>query len=691
MSLRDKAKQDYFNDFSNNCLKQDFIDNDFYKKLGVESKISRQDIKDKFNNWTEEYIRARFVYYLVHSGKFPKENIFVEFSIPKGNKNSAPLKIDICIFKKKVSEIDFTKITEIRQNILLVAETKKNEEQDLDKAITQQLFSAMRENESKDKVFGLYFDDKNYFLYKRIQNLQPTRYDERNKNYTINDDIPSYKDLLENINSANTPIKLKFEYLDAINENNFKDLLAMLNRAKDKLHPNKPVQDLIVEFLTLKVYDEKQTISDKNYKQRFYYDNDLEEFRKRMKLLKENAKKDYKNVLSAVIYNFEIPDKNDEEFILELVKIFQNKSILKANNESFNQIIFNNFGNDNKKAERGQFFTPIPLVETIIKMLNPQKNETLCDPCCGICDFLASAFRHNHSNEEKSLATNLYGFDIEKDNLKLAELNLVLNGDGGATLKVMDSFQQKYMENDNITEQQSIKGDKTNFNSKNYDKNWQHKLHPEYNLKQYDLIATNPPFGKGRDLKITDNNKNIIELYETYKVKKPEKENGKKAEVKSMDMGVLFLENTYRLTKEGGRFAIILSNSIASIKEWEECRKWLIDKVRIVALLDLPPNTFGETGVSTTVIFAYKPKQNEMSLLKNDYEVFVKEIENIGYEVKTKDRMVCFEPQYIIEEDTFEKTNKLKEDFTELLIDFNEFTKRQEQEIKNAFCSGEVK
>ena len=150
-------------------------------------------------------------------------------------------------------------------------------------------------------------------------------------------------------------------------------------------------------------------------------------------------------------------------------------------------------------------------------------------------------------------------------------------------------------------------------------------------------------------------------------------------------MGVIFLENAYKLLEEGGRMGIVLSNSIASISEWENVRKWLIERMRIVALFDLPANTFGETGVATTVIVAYKPKNDEKYLLDNDYEIFIKEVESIGYEVKTVKRTITFRPQFVINEDTFEHTSKLDEDFSSMQNEFQEFLKRQELEIKNAF------
>ena len=112
--------------------------------------------------------------------------------------------------------------------------------------------------------------------------------------------------------------------------------------------------------------------------------------------------------------------------------------------------------------------------------------------------------------------------------------------------------------------------------------------------------------------------------------------------------------------------------------------------MRIVALFDLPSNTFGETGVATTTIIAYKPTETEIKegILALDYEVFIKEVQNIGYEVKTKKRTVNFEPQFVIDMDTFINTGKLDEDFSEMQSEFSEFLNRQEEVIKKAFNHG---
>ena len=709
--------QDYFNKFDSNFSSLNSIDKNWYKdELGIISFCSKANTKDTQGNFSEEYIRARFVWSLINSGMYNKEYVCVEFGFPKGN-TKTKLKPDVVVFKNKDWLIEFehakrTKnFSKIRQNLIVIFETKKNNKS-VESAIENQLRSAMTENTSKDRIFGVYFDDHpEIIIFKKIGNSEIRRFNEEKEiqqdgiigwnleNRDLLIELPNQQDFIENNESISNLKKLKLESLDAIDEASFSDLMNLLKRANDAIRPESPVNDLVIEFLTLKVFDEKRSKRDKSHL-KFYIlaeekrkDKLAEKsFRERINNLYKDAQKEYPKVLrkdKRLFYydrEFRPSKSNDERFLISVVETFQQRAILKAKNESFNQIIFNNFADDKQKAEKGQFFTPIPVVNSIIRMLNPIRGEELCDPCCGICDFPAMSFRHSHKDDDEfpPNASNYYGFDLVNSNLKLAELNLVLNGDGGAVLEQMNSISQKLLVDGtvlNIGE----------FTTKNYNPiTWNHLSDQNKDLKKYKLVATNPPFGKGRDLKTGakgkwDLPKETIELYETYKAKITPNKKGTIEYPNSMDMGVLFLENAYKVLEDGGRMGIVLSNSIASIKEWKNVRKWLIERMRIVATFDLPANTFGETGVATTIIIAYNPKKDEKHLLENDYEVFVKEIKDIGYEVKTVKRSVYFEPQYIINEETFEKENKLNEDFSTMQKEFKEFLQRQEEEIKNAF------
>ncbi len=705
----------YFANFESKYKSLKIIDRDWYKNnCGVISNCKSSPLKDQKGNYTEEWYRARMVWALVDSQMYPSENICVEFTIPKGSEGAKSLSPDIVVFKsadwfahyekwdKKLAVPD-----ELCREFLLFWEAKNNSKK-VASSVTKQLSAAMKEYQG-ELVFGVYFDNEPDLLIFQKEGTNPIkRYNPaktidgdgllklnlNNRDALI--DLPNFKFFLGNIRATEDVSKLNFKTNQPIDEDIFRNLLEVINRMQDKLNVSH-LQDLIVEFLTLKVSDEKEVKRRKKKYFDFYIKSDeitkqgfgTQSFRGRIDQLYRRVKEEYKSIFNPRLFTY-IADKDqlkpqhgdDEKFLIGLVQIFQKKSILETQNTSFNQIIFNNFGNNIEKAKEKQFFTPIPIVEAIVKIINPQKEETICDPCSGICDFPAMAFRHIYKDELESLPTadKLYGFDKDHRILKLAELNLVLNGDGNANIKIMDSITNKLLSDG------SVEG--IDFTIENYHiDDWNNKNDDDKSVRKYDAIITNPPFGKNRDLITGKNGKwdvpeNTMELYETWSV------SGKPF---SIDMGIIFLENAYKLLKAGGRMAIILSNSIASIEQWEQARKWFISKMRIVALFDLPAKTFGEADVATTVIVAYKPKATEKGLLKEDYEIFVKEVKYVGYTVKTKGRIVIMSPSPVINEETYERekdskgNDKRLSDLPDLVNSFGDWLDENKHRYKQIF------
>ena len=159
-----------------------------------------------------------------------------------------------------------------------------------------------------------------------------------------------------------------------------------------------------------------------------------------------------------------------------------------------------------------------------------------------------------------------------------------------------------------------------------------------------------------------------------------------------IDLGLVFLENAYRILKENGRVGIIVSNSIASIDRWNKARKWLMEKMRIVALFDLPANVFADTGVNTTLVVAYRPEESKLKRLQeSDYSIFVKDIKKVGYEVRTSKRIKYYNPIYKINEETFEIEQNgegeslLDEEFTSTIKEFKEWCLCQEKILQDLF------
>ena len=185
--------------------------------------------------------------------------------------------------------------------------------------------------------------------------------------------------------------------------------------------------------------------------------------------------------------------------------------------------------------------------------------------------------------------------------VKLATLNMLLNGDGNATIKAKPGY-------GSILTKFDIEGNLLDLETEiNKNGNWDERFDGK-KIKKFDVVLTNPPFIP-KDKKDIE----IISCYELWN----------KYNAKKIDLGVIFLENSYHILKENGRMGIVLSNSIASIDAHKIAREWLMEKMRIVAIFDLPSNVFAETGVNTTIIVAYKPKKEKLlELKKANYEVF---------------------------------------------------------------------
>ena len=258
----------------------------------------------------------------------------------------------------------------------------------------------------------------------------------------------------------------------------------------------------------------------------------------------------------------------------------------------------------------------------------------------------------------------------------LATLNMLLNGDGNAKIKAKSGYGSLLTKFDNQGELIEL------IPSMNKGGDWDNRP-DDKKIKKFDVVLTNPPFGEDRAYEPKDDKDlEVIECYDLWN-----EYGGKK-----IDLGVVFLENAYQLLKENGRMGIVLSNSIASIDTHKKTREWLMNKMRIVAIFDLPANVFAETGVNTSIIVAYKPKPSELKKLKEkNYQVFFKDIQNVGYEVKTKKRVKYFEPSYKINYETFETEIDdegrvlLNEDFTETIQKFKDWCNSQEKTVKDLF------
>ncbi len=93
------------------------------------------------------------------------------------------------------------------------------------------------------------------------------------------------------------------------------------------------------------------------------------------------------------------------------------------------------------QGDAGQFRTPRHIIDFMVEVIAPKKNETILDPACGTAGFLISAYKHilrantdakGHStltpDEKGRLAKNFKGYDISPDMVRLSLVNLYLHG-----------------------------------------------------------------------------------------------------------------------------------------------------------------------------------------------------------------------------------------------------------------------
>ncbi|RWU24017.1 SAM-dependent methyltransferase [Pseudomonas alkylphenolica] len=217
------------------------------------------------------------------------------------------------------------------------------------------------------------------------------------------------------------------------------------------------------------------------------------------------------------------------------------------------------------RSGAGQYFTPRPLIDSIIRCLKPQPGETIQDPAAGTAGFLIAADAYIKSKTDdyydldakaKAFQRNraFVGVELVPGTRRLALMNTLLHG--------MEGDDEGVVHLGNSLGQIGA------------------------NLPQVDVILSNPPFGtaKGGGGPTRDDL--------TYKT-------GNKQ--------LAFLQHIYRGLKPGGRAAVVLpDNVLFEAGVGTEVRRDLMDKCNLHTILRLPTGIFYAQGVKTNVLFFQK-------------------------------------------------------------------------------------
>ena len=222
------------------------------------------------------------------------------------------------------------------------------------------------------------------------------------------------------------------------------------------------------------------------------------------------------------------------------------------------------------KGGAGQYFTPRSLIQGIVECVAPKPKETICDPACGTGGFILAAhdylFKNNPNltkEEKKKLKGNTFkGVELVQGVARLCAMNLLLHGIGS----------QEY---EPIAVEDSLAAT------------------PD---EHFDLVLTNPPFGKKSSVTIIGEEGAVSKEKESY-----ERED---FWATTSNKQLNFLQHVRTLLKQNGRAAIVVpDNVLFEGGAGETIRRKLLQQCDVHTLLRLPTGLFYAQGVKANVLF----------------------------------------------------------------------------------------
>jgi len=208
----------------------------------------------------------------------------------------------------------------------------------------------------------------------------------------------------------------------------------------------------------------------------------------------------------------------------------------------------------------GEYYTPRPLIRTIIKVVDPRIGETVYDGAAGSAGFLVEAYEYMRRQKELSATEwellqkkTYYGKEKKSLAYVIGIMNMILHGIEAPNIIHTNTLAQNL---NDITDQD-----------------------------RHDVVLTNPPFG-GKERK---------EIQQNFPIK-------------TSETAYLFLQHFMKTLKAGGRAGIVIKNTFLSNTDRASValRRELLQNHDLHTVLELPSGVFQGAGVKTVVLFFEK-------------------------------------------------------------------------------------
>jgi len=462
-----------------------------------------------------------------------------------------------------------------------------------------------------------------------------------------------------------------------------KSLKDLILEMEDEVLANAGV-DVFEELFKLiftKLFDEMESGRNRSRFLEFRNYGDTEtELKEKLQNLFDRAKKKWAGVFSEDARLMLTPSHLSVcVSSLQDVKLFN--SNLEVVDEAFEYLI-----NKSSKGEKGQYFTPRYVIDMCVRMLNPQKEETVIDTASGSCGFPVHSIFYvweqilKDKNLEKShlfttevkpaectdyVVNNVFAIDFDEKAVRVARTLNLIAGDGQTNVLHLNTLDYERWD-ENLKDEDWID---------TYNDGWKKlkKLRANKTTNQdfqFDILMANPPFAG--DIKES----RILAKYELGK-----KPDGKYQTKVGRD--ILFIERNLDFLKPGGRMAVVLPQGRFNNSSDKQIREYISDRCRILGVVGLHGNVFKpHTGTKTSVLLVQKwnddPKVGALCPRVDDYPIFFATMQepskdNSGEKiyVKKKDypksaRITSNEELDDIEIDVY---NEIAEDTEQYLLD----------------------
>jgi type I restriction enzyme M protein len=457
---------------------------------------------------------------------------------------------------------------------------------------------------------GVWFNGEDHLYLRKIHHKDGSR------TYQVLPNIPRRGQRIEDIGLYKRRDLTKPSNLKAV----FRDLRNHLAGMTTGITRDEALAQEIINILFCKILDEDKTDPDDTVTFRAGVGEPHKDIQKRIAELFERVK----DAAYGDVFDPSDRIKLDLDSLAYVVGELQNYSIMEADRDAIGDA-FEVFIGPALRGAEGQFFTPRNVVEMMVRIVNPQPGEKVIDPACGSGGFLINALSHvwEHLRQEAKrkgwterqlnkrefdVATDCFrGIDKDEFLSKVCKAYMALIGDGRGGVFCQNSLEP--------------------FSS------WPDAMQQKIKPGTFDVVLTNPPFGK----KIVVKGTRILSQFDLgYKWHRDKEANTLEKTTTLHDdqpPQILFLERCLQLLRPGGRLGIVLPEAVFGMPTYDYVVAWLQGRAKIRGVVSMPEALFktsgkGGTHAKVCILFV----ENTRVRKGEDYPIFMADVKWCGHD-----------------------------------------------------------